>query len=61
MVAYFTASKWAMHRKTLTFGDPLRGDRQVTVDVAVRRDREMESIAEKIELPVAILEPTATW
>ena len=49
VVAYFTASKWAIHHKTLTFGDTLRGDRPVTVDVAIRRDREIESIAEMIE------------
>src|SRR5258708_40064364 len=53
--AYFTASKWAIHHKTLTFVDPLRSDRMVTVDLAVRRDREMESIAEMIDLPVAVL------
>lgn len=54
-IADFTASKWAIHHKTLTFVDPLRSDRTVTVDLAVRRDREMESIAEMIDLPVAIL------
>ena len=54
-LAYFTASKWAIHHKTLTFSDPLRSDRDVTVDLAVRRDREMESIADMINLPVAIL------
>jgi hypothetical protein len=54
-LAYLTASKWAIHHKTLTFDDPLRGDRNVTVDLAVRRDREMESIADMIDLPVAIL------
>jgi len=54
-LAYFTASKWAIHHKTLTFVDPLRSDRIVTIDLAVRRDREMESIAEMIDLPVAIL------
>jgi hypothetical protein len=54
-VAYFTASKWAIHHKTLTFVDPLRSDRTVTVDVAIRRDREMEAMADMIELPVAIL------
>jgi Chlorophyllase enzyme len=54
-LAYFTASKWAIHHKTLTFDDPLRGDRTVTIDLAVRRDREMESIADMIDLPVAIL------
>ena len=54
-IADFTASKWAIHHKTLTFVDPLRSDRTVTVDLAVRRDREMELIAEMIDLPVAIL------
>src|SRR5215469_8309446 len=55
MTGYFTASKWAIHHKTLTFVDPVRSDRNVTVDVAVRRDREMESMGDMIELPVAIL------
>jgi hypothetical protein len=54
-LAYFTASKWAIHHRTLTYLDPLRTDRTVTLDVAVRRDREMESLAEMIDLPVAIL------
>jgi len=54
-VGYFTASKWAIHHKTLTFLDPLRSDRTVSIDVAVRRDREMESMAAMAELPVAIL------
>src|SRR6185437_5308325 len=54
-VGYFTASKWAIHHKTLTFLDPLRSDRTVSIDVAVRRDREMESMAAAAELPVAIL------
>src|SRR3974377_1739991 len=53
--AYFTASKWATPHKTLTFYDPLRTDRPVEVEVAVRRDREMEASAEMITLPVAIL------
>jgi predicted dienelactone hydrolase len=55
VLAYFSASKWAIHHKTLTFVDPVRSDRTVTVDVAIRRDREMEAIADMIELPVAIL------
>ena len=55
MSAYLSASKWAIHHKAITFVDPVRSDRSVTVDVAVRRDREMESIAEMIDLPVAIL------
>jgi hypothetical protein len=54
-LVYFTGSKWAIHHKTLTFYDPLRTDRPVAVDVAIRRDREMEAIAEMITLPVAIL------
>jgi hypothetical protein len=54
-VGYFTASKWAIRHKTLTLYDPMRTDRPVDVDIAVRRDREMESIAEMITLPVAIL------
>ena len=54
-LAYFTASKWAIHHRTLTFDDPQRSDRAVTVELAVRRDREMESIADMIDLPVAIL------
>jgi len=55
MTGYFTASKWAIHHKTLTFVDPVRSDRNVSVDVAVRRDREMEAMGDMIELPVAIL------
>jgi pimeloyl-ACP methyl ester carboxylesterase len=55
LVGYFTASKWAIRRKTLTFFDPLRTDRPVEVDIAVRRDREMEATAEMITLPVVIL------
>jgi hypothetical protein len=54
-VAYFTASKWAIHHKTLTFFDPLRTDRPVSVDIAVRRDKEVAALAEMVTLPVAIL------
>ena len=55
ITGYFTASKWAIHHKTLTFLDPVRSDRNVSVDIAVRRDREMEAMGDMIELPVAIL------
>ena len=55
IVGYFTSSKWAIHHKTLTFEDPVRSDRAVTIDVAIRRDREMEAMADMIELPVAIV------
>jgi hypothetical protein len=54
-VAYFTASKWAIRHETLTFNDPARGNRPVAVDVAVRRDRNMQANAGMITLPVAIL------
>jgi hypothetical protein len=52
--AYFTASKWAIRHETLTFFDAER-NRPVAVDIAVRRDREMQADAGLIELPVAIL------
>ena len=55
IVLYFTASKWAIHHMTLTSDDILRDGRRVTFDVAVRRDREIQSMAEMIDLPVAIL------
>ena len=54
-VAYFTASKWAIHHETLTFYDASRDNRPVAVDVAVRRDKEMQANAGMIKLPVAIL------
>jgi hypothetical protein len=54
-VGYFTASKWAIHHETLTFYDASRGNRPVAVDVAVRRDKEMQANAGMITLPVAIL------
>src|ERR1035438_3377738 len=54
-VAYFTASKWAIRHDTLTFYDATRGNRPVAVDVAVRRDKEMQANAGMITLPVAIL------
>ena len=53
--AYFTASKWAIRHETITFNDPARGDRPVEVDIAVRRDRELQASAGLIKLPVAIL------
>jgi pimeloyl-ACP methyl ester carboxylesterase len=54
-VGYFTASKWAIHHKTLTLFDPQRTDRPVAVDIAVRRDKEWEATAEMVTLPVVIL------
>src|SRR5271156_6536308 len=55
ILGYFTASKWAIYHKTLTFVDPLRSDRTVAVDIAVRRDREFQALADMTTLPVAIL------
>ena len=54
-VGYFTASKWAIRHETLTFYDPARDNRMVAVDIAVRRDKEMQANADMITLPVAIL------
>jgi hypothetical protein len=54
-VGYFTVSKWAIRHQTITFYDPERDNRPVQVDVAVRRDKEMQAEAGMIKLPVAIL------
>src|SRR5450759_1395413 len=54
-VGYFTASKWAIRHETLTFYDAERDNRPVAVDIAVRRDKEMQANADMITLPVAIL------
>lgn len=54
-VAYFTASKWAIKHETLTFYDPARDNRPVAVDIAIRRDKEMQANAGMITLPVAVL------
>jgi pimeloyl-ACP methyl ester carboxylesterase len=54
-VAHFTASYWAIKHKTITFYDPSRDNRPVPVDIAVRRDKEMQADAGLITLPVAVL------
>jgi Chlorophyllase enzyme len=54
-VGYFTASKWGIRHETLTLNDPARGNRPVAVDIAVRRDKEMQANVYMITLPVAIL------
>src|SRR5271154_7524681 len=54
-VAYFTASKWAIRHETMTFYDAERNNRPVAVDIAVRRDKELQANAGMITLPVAIL------
>jgi hypothetical protein len=55
VVGYFTASKWAIRHETVMFYDPARDNRPVPVDIAVRRDKEMQANAGMIKLPVAIL------
>jgi hypothetical protein len=54
-IGYFTASKWAIRHQALSFHDPVRDNRLVDVDVAVRRDKEMQANAGMVTLPVAIL------
>jgi pimeloyl-ACP methyl ester carboxylesterase len=54
-VGYFTASKWAIRHETITFYDKSRDNRPVAVDIAVRRDRELQANAGMITLPVTIL------
>ncbi|MBR1211141.1 alpha/beta fold hydrolase [Bradyrhizobium sp. AUGA SZCCT0177] len=54
-VAYFTASKWAIRHETIAFHDPARDNRLVAVNIAVRRDKEMQANAGMITLPVAII------
>ncbi|MEO6382749.1 MAG: alpha/beta fold hydrolase [Nitrobacter sp.] len=54
VVAYFSASKWAIHHERMTFYDTAR-DRPVAVDIAIRRDKEMQANAGMLTLPVAIL------
>jgi len=55
VVAYFTASKWAIGHQTVTFYDAARDNRPVAVDIALRRDKEMQANAGMIKLPVAVL------
>src|SRR6202000_2763754 len=54
-VAYFTASKWAIRHETIIFHDASRDHRPVAVEIAVRRDKEMQAKTDMITLPVAIL------
>ena len=55
MAAYFTSDKWGIRHAALSSYDILREGRNVTVEIAVRRDREIQSMAEMIDLPVAVL------
>jgi hypothetical protein len=55
VVAYFTASKWAIRHDIVSLHDPERDNRLVALEVAVRRDKLMQAEAGLIKLPVAIL------
>ncbi len=53
-VGYFTVAKWAIHHESVTFYDPDRNNRPVPVDIAVRRDKQMQADAGMITLPVVV-------
>ena len=53
--ACFTASTWAIRHESITFYDASRDNRPVAVDIAVRRDKEMQANAGMIRLPVAVI------
>jgi pimeloyl-ACP methyl ester carboxylesterase len=55
VVAYFSASKWAIRHETIAFHDPARDNRLVPVHIAVRWDKELQANAGLIKLPVAVL------
>jgi pimeloyl-ACP methyl ester carboxylesterase len=54
-VGYFTAAKWAIRHEGMTFYDAARNNRPVAVDIAIRRDKEMQANGGLYKLPVAIL------
>jgi hypothetical protein len=54
IVAYFSFSKWAVRHEQIDLYDASR-DRVISLDVAVRRDSEMEAMAGLKTLPVAIV------
>ncbi len=53
-LALFVANKFAIRHETYSFYDPARG-REVAVQIAVRRDKEMQAGAGLATLPVAVL------
>jgi hypothetical protein len=53
-VGYFTVSKWAIRHESLTLYDPDRDNRPVAVDIAIRRDKQMQADAGLIKLPVVV-------
>ncbi|WP_458760689.1 alpha/beta fold hydrolase [Afipia sp. TerB] len=54
VTGYFTASKWLIRHERLSFYDASR-DRPIDVDIAIRRDKEMQANAGMLTLPVAIV------
>src|SRR3954467_2905634 len=55
VVAYFTASKWAIRHDIVTLRDPSRDNRLFEPEVPVHRDKLMQADAGLIKLPVAIV------
>ena len=53
-IGYFTAAKWAIRHEEMTFYDAARNNRPVAVDIAIRRDKEMQANGGLYKLPVAI-------
>jgi len=53
-VGYFSVSKWAIRHESFTFYDPDRDNRPVPVDIAIRRDKQMQADAGMIKLPVVV-------
>src|SRR5882724_3437877 len=54
-VGYLTAAKWAIRHETIALHDAARDNRLVAVNIAVRRDKEVQADAGLIKLPVAVL------
>ena len=54
VTGYVTASKWLIRHERLSFYDATR-DRPIDVDIAIRRDKEMQADAGMLTLPVAIV------
>src|SRR6201991_5056608 len=55
VVGYFTVSKWAIRHDIISLRDPDRGNRIVELEVAVRRDKQVQAETGLIKLPVAIV------
>jgi pimeloyl-ACP methyl ester carboxylesterase len=53
-VGYCSVSKWAIRHESFTFYDPDRDNRPVPVDIAIRRDKQMQADAGMIKLPVVV-------